>query len=323
MFNKAFKDKKVVFLGDSGVYDGRYLHNMRAYMHDKEDRCYLINRGIGGNRADMIDCLIEDEVFSLNPDYCFICFGVNDMGAWLYDSRKEITPEILEEREKRDQSFYEGNRRFIKYCKDHGVKPVLMPAYMCNEDLAEVSGIKTLGDNKEKAQLLDSNFYKRQNLKNINDKLRVYSDFLRELAKQEKVDFIDLFEISYKTIKGRTDVWGPDAVHMTDRGHQWIAKLILEYLGYENVGLEFTHGEGASEVWTTERRERNPYFIIYNMFNAVNGTFTEEEKIQECKKLIAQEGQEKWLIGSCNAFINDRHNLEENKKAYLDAVMKY
>lgn len=58
MFKQEFKNKKIVFLGDSGVADGRYIHNMRAYMHDKEDRCYLINRGIGGNRVDMIDCLI-------------------------------------------------------------------------------------------------------------------------------------------------------------------------------------------------------------------------------------------------------------------------
>ena len=45
MFKQEFKNKKIVFLGDSGVADGRYIHNMRAYMHDKEDRCYLINRG--------------------------------------------------------------------------------------------------------------------------------------------------------------------------------------------------------------------------------------------------------------------------------------
>lgn len=323
MFKQEFKNKKIVFLGDSGVADGRYIHNMRAYMHDKEDRCYLINRGIGGNRVDMIDCLIEDEVFSIKPDYCISFFGVNDMGIWLYDSFKEITPELLAEREKRDQSFYDANKRFIKYCKEHGVKPILVPPYLVNELLEEKPDIPTLGDNKEKAELLGPWFYKRKTFENINNKIRVYSDFLRDLAKSEGALFIDLFETSYAYMREMDGLFGPDGIHMTDKGHQCIAKLLLEFLGYENVPLEFVHGEGADELWQLERKERSPYFVKYNMFNAVNGNFTEEEITKECQSVLEKEGQPAWLKRTCTNYLKDKDNLEENKKAYLEAIMKY
>ncbi len=323
MFNKEFKNKKIALLGDSIMSDGRYINNASSYMVGKKDRCYLFNRGIGGNRADMIDCLMEDEVFSIKPDYCVICFGVNDLGIWLYDKYKKLTSEIIAEREKRNQSHKNAIKRFVKYCKERGVKPILMSGYAVDQMLEEKPDIPTLGDNKEKAQLLGPWFYKRQTFENINVALQGYRDFLKELAKQENILFFDMHEKTYKYMLEEDGLFNDDGIHYSEKGHKYIAKAFLELLGYEDVPTEFSHGDGFEQLLTAKALDRAPAFIRFNMFNKINGEFTEEQILKECNRIIADDNEPQWLKNNCMGYTNNYDKIDENRKAYCDAVLKY
>jgi lysophospholipase L1-like esterase len=324
MFNKDFKNKKIVFLGDSIMADGRYMHNMRAYMHDKEDRCYILNSGIGGNRADMAFDLLDVEVFADKPDYCLVCFGANDIGGWLYGANVVVDEKNLEERKTRNNNYFNGIDHICTRCKENGVTPILMSPYATNQRIIEKDNIQTLGDNKEKAEKLGSSFYKQESLKNVNGALRLYRDFLKKYAEEhEGVIFLDMFEKSFEVMMNDTDLFNDDGVHYSEKGHKHLAKIILELFGYENVSLEFIHGEGAEDVWNAEKLDRNGKFVRYNQFNAVNGPSTIQDHIDWCNKTLANEKEPMWLKNSCKAYLENYNKFEENRKKYHDIVLRY
>ena len=59
---KEFIGKKICFLGASNLSNGLYVYNIRSYMHNQKDRCYVFNRGTGGNRMDMAFDIIQEEI---------------------------------------------------------------------------------------------------------------------------------------------------------------------------------------------------------------------------------------------------------------------
>ena len=88
---QEFTGKTICLLGDSIMEHGFYTYYLRSYFENKKEKCFFFNRGVAGNRAIMAQYLLEDEVYFLNPDYVFICFGANDLGVWLYDSYLTVT----------------------------------------------------------------------------------------------------------------------------------------------------------------------------------------------------------------------------------------
>ena len=324
MFNKDFKDKKIVFLGDSIMAGGGYMHNMRAYMHDKKDRCYILNSGIGGNRADMAFDLLDVEVFADKPDYCLVCFGANDIGSWLYGANVVVDEKNLEERKTRNNNYFNGIDHICTRCKKNGVTPILMSPYATNQRIIEKDNIQTLGDNKEKAEKLGSSFYKQESLKNVNGALRLYRDFLKKYAEEhEGVMFFDMFEKSFDVMMNETELFNDDGVHYSEKGHKYLAKIILELFGYEEVPLEFIHGEGAEELWQAERLDRAPKFVRFNQYNAVNGPSTEQERIDWCNKTLADEKEPNWLKNSCRVYLENYDKLSKNRKNYHELVLRY
>lgn len=83
---------KIAFLGDSitqGCFEGdpmpedeKYVYHSRAIERLKAEypqmRCEKINAGIGGNTAGMGLYRIEEDVLTKKPDFCVVCFGLND-----------------------------------------------------------------------------------------------------------------------------------------------------------------------------------------------------------------------------------------------------
>ena len=103
---KEFVGKTIVLLGDSITEHGFYTYNLRSYFQGKEEKCYIFNRGTGGNRAVMAPYILSDEIRELKPDYIVISFGANDIGIWLYDARKVVSDKLLLERKLRDDEYY-------------------------------------------------------------------------------------------------------------------------------------------------------------------------------------------------------------------------
>ncbi len=324
MFNQQFKNTKIVFLGDSILAHGHYMYDMRSFISRSQDKCYVFNRGIGGNRADMAFDLLDEEVFAIKPDYCLISYGVNDLGGWLYDSKAVVDEKNLEERRVRNENFYNGIDHIVKRCKENGVIPILASSYAVNELIAEKDNIETLGDSKEKAEKLGASFYKQETLKNVNDAVRIYREFLIKYAKEhEGVLFFDVFTKTYDALYQQSGLFAEDGVHYSLKGHSVIAKIMLEFLGYENVTTEFIHDEQNDEVRKVEQIERSARFVQYNEHNALMGNFTKQEILDKAKNIIKDESQPKWLKESYVNYLNYVDKLPEIRQQSVDLTIDY
>ncbi len=275
------KNKRIVFLGDSITEHGHYLYNLRSYFHNNKINCEVYNRGIGGNRADMIEYLINEEVVAIKPDYCFICFGVNDLGIWLYDSFKTFDDKLLAERAERDARYINGMATAVKILKQNNIMPILMSPFLVNENLEEKPDIPTLGDNQEKADFIGPWFYKKATFKNINNALYGYSLKLKELAERENVLFYDNYSALKAMIENCDGAHGADGLHYTEIGQALIAKGILQYLGFKDVPDTFAKDDINDELFELEQEERSIAFIRFNTYNKIHGRDVSFEQMHE------------------------------------------
>ena len=267
--NKQLDNKKICFLGASIIQNGEFIAYLRSYFFQKKDKGfpYFFNRGLGGNRASMVHALFADEIVSLKPDYCFILFGLNDMGIWLYDSKEEETSKLLMEREERDELFYAGIFETVEALKKQGIIPILISTLAVNERLVEREDIETVADNKEKGQLIGDGFYKRTTFENINRKLRVYSERLKKYSKEANFDFIDGCNYFYALLDDAEKLFREDGIHLTKYGQETIAKMILEYLDCKNIPERFEISEYAKILFDIEKIEREIQYVKWAVFH--------------------------------------------------------
>ena len=290
-----FIGKTFVVLGDSITEHGHYIKYLRAYFHEKKEKCYFFNRGTGGNRAVMAPYLLDPEIKELKPDYIGISFGANDIGCWLYDSRKVVTPALIAERKKRDYEFFEGYKSTIRAIKEKGIVPVVFSPFAMDELLFEKEDIETIADNDEKAQNMDADFYTRKTYRNLNNALKIYAERLKEIAIEEDALYLPMFERTYQNMLCTRGLFRDDGLHYSfGDGHKSIAKIILEYLGCE-VPLDFPVIEENEELEKLVQNERHGGFIRRGSCSAFYGDIPEsvvEEKARECLK----ETQSQWLL---------------------------
>lgn len=311
---EIFKNKRICFLGDSITHHGYYIANMRWFVHNQKEKCIFFNRGIGGNRADMAEYLFEKEVVALNPDFCFFSFGCNDMGIWLYDCFKQETETLLAERMQRNQRYFDGIRTIIQQCKARDVRPVIMTPYPVNELLEEKPDIPTLGDNKEKAELIGPWFYKKRTFQKINAALKIYGEKLREIATEENCLFVDLYTPLNEVMHKEKDVFAVDGIHYTPKGHSFIAKILLAYLGYEDIPKRFESDEVNEEISRMEANQRNFAYVLFNVFHPCNGVFSEMQILKKAKEEMQNENNSAWKRGVFAYFLanyNERENIEK------------
>ena len=321
---KEFINKRICFLGASNLSNGLYVYNLRSYLHDQEERFTVYNRGTGGNRMDMAFDILQEEIIDLKPDYCIFSYGVNDMGIWLYDSFREVDSQTLKERQIRDDNFYNGAKHIVKTCKENGIIPIPMSVNPVDQMLEEKPDIPTLGDNKEKAQLLGPWFYKRKTFRAINEKVEVYNAFLKQLAQDEGVPYFETYSKIFDLMINQTEgIYASDGIHITEKGNCYVAKAILENFGYENVPIEFKHDEENDEIKKVEGRERGARFLKNNFFNRINGEFTDEEIKIEAQKIIDDPEQPTWLVNSAKGYINNYDKRIEIRDEVIKLTEKY
>ena len=264
-----FDNKKICCLGASITQNGGYIACLRSYFSQKntKEMPYFFNRGLGGNRAIMVKALFSEEIASLKPDYCLILFGLNDMGIWLYDSNKEETAELLQERKERDDLFYKGIFETVKALKEQGIKPILISTLAVNERLIEREDIETVADNKEKKDFIGDAFYKRKTFRNINLKLKIYSETLKNYAREENIDFIDGFHYFYNLLDYAQELYREDGIHLTEKGQSLIAKMILQHFSFDEIPEIFSLNEYARNLFELEKTERKIQYVKWAVFH--------------------------------------------------------
>lgn len=298
---KEFIGKTLVLLGDSITQHGYYTYNLRSYFQGKEEKCYIYNRGTGGNRAVMAPYILDDEIRELKPDYIFISFGANDLGIWLYDGRKVVSDKLLEERKKRDDEYFNSYAKIIDELKLRGIKPIVVSPFATDELLFEKDDIETVADNDEKANNIDANFYTKKTYRNINQALKFYAQTLKALAQEKGALYVPMFEKTYEKMLVTRGLFNDDGLHYSHgEGHALLAKIFLEFLGCDDIPDTFAKTPENDQLEKLVQDERHAGFIMRaSPYNPMFGEFTEEQIDEAAKKRIEDGIEWHRVVGEC------------------------
>ncbi|MBQ8323055.1 MAG: hypothetical protein IJX91_03730 [Clostridia bacterium] len=311
---KEFIGKTLCFIGDSILQHGYYIYNLRSYFQGKKEKCFVYNRGVAGNRAIMAQYILGDEAYWLKPDYAVICFGVNDLGVWLYDSMKPITEEVLFKRKARDDEYIKAHEILLDELSAKGITPIIMSPYAVNEFIVENEEVETVNDNKEKEDEIKPSFYKRKTFQNINEALKGYSERLQKLCEEKGVEFWDIFSSTYEKMLTKPEMFGVDGIHYTEgKGHKEIAKSVLQCLGCD-IPDGFMKTAENDKIFALEQFERSiGYIARCAPMNRLFGDYTEADIVDYAQKIKDDESVYSGSRISARNYLAHRHELPQIK----------
>lgn len=313
-----FKNKRIVFLGDSIAHDGGFCYNIRSALREAGESAEIFNRGVGGTRAVMAKYMLDEEVFPLSPGVVFISFGVNDLGVWLYDSKKEVTPEILEKRRLRDEEYIASMRDIVLALEERGITPICQTPYPVNELLIEKPDIDTIADNDEKEDNLGPSFYRRATFENINKALAHYAELIKATCAELGVGVVDVFQYMHSLIHKEDGLFIDDGCHFTKKGHGYIARCLLDFMG---VGYgDFRRYPDMDEAFRTEQVIRD--IVMYRRATMLPESIwpktTHEEILASLKKLA--DDKDYWNAEKLPAVLDGYEKIDGLRKREIELI---
>jgi lysophospholipase L1-like esterase len=172
----------------------------------------VVNAGIGGNDTTQARERFDRDVLAHHPDVVVIQFGLNDAAMDVWRDPPATSPRISE-------SQYEANLlAFVQSLKQERAEPVLMTPnpVRWSDSLRKLYG-------KPPHRLDDPDGY--------NVLVSRYAEIVRQVAKQEHVTLIDVYDRFQKYDKepGKSmmDLLLPDGMHPNSKGHEQIAAWLL------------------------------------------------------------------------------------------------
>ena len=309
-------------MGDSITYNGKFIYDIRAYFHGKKDKPLVYNRGASGNRSIMLKAIFDKEIENMYPDYVVVNFGVNDVGIWLYDSLKQVTPELLQERKERDDEYFRGIRECIEVIKKRGITPILSSPFPVNELLIEKEEVETVGDNKEKKDYIGPSFYKRATFSNINGALKYYAEQLKIIASEMGAMYLPAFETLYPITLEVDGIFTEDGIHYTQTGADYIAKTILEFLGYKIAEPIFSHDAENDEIARVELLERRAGCIRRGYpYHPMFGDYTDEQVLEHARELLKSPTD--WLRAMAEVTLEYYYKIDELRATLFEMTKNY
>lgn len=220
---------RIVALGDSTTeagWEGNaksvYPERLETMLEARGIDVEMINAGISNTTSRQAVERLDSDVRRFDPDYVIIQFGIND--SWIDASLGRTEPRLtLDE--------YEGYlRTIVATTRADGAKPILMTAN-------PMRWSELYGD-ELKDPALGFDF---DNPRGINRLLDLYSERVREIAREEKVPLVDVSERfeAYDRIPGQSirELMLPnDDIHPNDAGHALIADWLTEVLMADLAG---------------------------------------------------------------------------------------
>ena len=263
MMKKEFKDKVIAIFGASIDEHGYYMDNMRRFIAKQDEKCYIVNRSIGGNYAMLACNMIEDEIDTLKPDIVIVHFGGNDVGLYNYNANVPETEEVIAKREASVKKYFKYMRQLVSMLKERGKEIYIMTPVCTDELIFEKEDIETVKDNVDKAKYLKSDFYCRASMRNVNNAFREQIvPELKNIAKEFSVGLIDTFSETHKEMLKGEGMFNEDGIHYSQKGHVVLAKILLNYLGYENIPDSFDiKNDLCSVINKLEQIERHIQFF--------------------------------------------------------------
>jgi lysophospholipase L1-like esterase len=216
------KGERVVFVGNSITHGGHYhsfiwLYYMTRFPHEPVT---IMNAGIGGDSAWDIKKRLEEDVFSKNPTYMTMTFGMNDVGY--YDFWKKDAQEIAERQVKKSFESYQAIEKRMQAAV--GVTKVMIG-----------------GSPYDETSKIENKVFPTK-----NDALLKVNDFQQASAEKNGWGFVDfnrpMLEINQREQQKDSlfALCGGDRIHPDNDGH-----LVMAYLFLKAQGLA---GKKVAEV---------------------------------------------------------------------------
>ena len=220
---------RIVALGDStteagweGNAESVYAERLETALEVRGVDVEMINAGISNTTSGQAVERLDTDVRRFEPDYVIIQFGIND--SWIDAYQGKTEPRMtLEE-------YDTALTTIITTLRADGAKPILMTAN-------PMRWSEFYGD-ELKDPALGFDF---DDPRGINRLLDVYSERVREIAREENVPLVDVSERfeAYDRVPGQSIgeiLLSNDDMHPNDAGHALIAEWLTEVLMADLAG---------------------------------------------------------------------------------------
>ncbi|MFB3903693.1 MAG: SGNH/GDSL hydrolase family protein [Acidobacteriota bacterium] len=174
----------------------------------------VLNKGIPGNNTVDAWKRFERDVLSVRPHVVFIQFGINDSAVDVWKKPPAAGPRVPLE------TYQAKLRMMVRELRAIGAEVYLMTP-------------NPLRWTPELRKLYSGTPYDPSDPDGFNVLLREYAEAVRQLAAEEKVRLVDVYQAfeEYGKVEGQsTDDLLLDGMHPNGRGHRLVADLIMERL---------------------------------------------------------------------------------------------
>ncbi len=213
-----------------------YADLLRKRLPGKGVDAVVVNAGVGGNTTLHARARFARDVLAHRPDIVILQFGINDSAVDVWRKPPETRPRVAIAR-------YEKNLRyFIRRLRETGGRAILMTP----NPLRWTTKLKAMYGKPP---------YRPDDPDGFNVLLRRYAEKARQIARQEKVPFIDIyagFEAYGKTEGHSVDEILLDGMHPNAKGHRMIADLLIAQIAH--VTSQDRRGGRISDPSSTRRR---------------------------------------------------------------------
>lgn len=207
------KGERVVFVGNSITHGGHYHSYIWLYYMTRfpEMSITIFNGGVGGDSAWDIKERMEQDVFSKNPTYLSMTFGMNDVGY--FDFWKDNAQEIAKRQIQKSFDNYQVIEKQMQEAK--GVTKVLIG-----------------GSPYDETSKIENKVFQTK-----NEALLKVNDFQRASAEKNDWGFVDFNRPMLKINQQEEQkdslftLCGTDRIHPDNDGHMVIAYLFLKAQG--------------------------------------------------------------------------------------------
>ena len=220
---------RIVALGDStteagweGNAEAGEAERLEIALEARGVDVEMINAGISNTTSGQAVERLDTDVRRFEPDYVIIQFGINE--AWIDAYQGKTEPRMAIE------EYAAALTIIITTLRADGAKPILMTAN-------PMRWSEFYGD-ELKDPALGFDF---DDPRGINRLLDVYSERVREIAREENVPLVDVSERfeAYDRVPGQSigEILLPnDDIHPNDAGHALIAEWLTEVLMADLAG---------------------------------------------------------------------------------------
>lgn len=167
----------------------------------------VINAGVGGNHTIQARARFKRDVLDQSPDIVIIQFGINDAAVDVWRKPPATSPRVPL------AAYGENLRFFVEQVREAGAEPILMTP-------------NPMGWTDQLRRLYGKAPYRPDDPEGLNVILTQYAAMVRSVAKEEKVPLVDVF----KEMEGRMDALLLDGMHPNDKGHRFVADLLMARL---------------------------------------------------------------------------------------------